>query len=192
MRSKYIENSELDVIESALKADEFLPLAVSLETGLRVGDVVKLRHSDVRDGYIYFIAEKTKKAGRAKISRALANELRKANGSEWCFPGRSPGKHLTRQAVWQRVKRACAVVGIDSNGISPHTMRKVFAVETAKTAGAEVAKRALQHSDLRTTDLYILSDWTTGKNAQLPLTRADLPKIVEEIYRILKMNVDKI
>lgn len=192
MKSKYIEDSELDVLQSALTKNEFLPFAVSLETGLRVGDVVKLRHEDIRGGYLYFVAQKTKKAGRSKISRALARELRSANGSEWCFPGKDPKKHLTRQAVWQRIKRACATVGLDADGISPHTMRKVFAVECAKTEGAEFARRALQHSDLQTTDLYILSDWTTGKNALEPLRRCDIPKIVEEMYRILKMNVDKI
>lgn len=192
MKSKYIDENELDVLQSALTDKEFLPLAVSLETGLRVGDVVKLRHRDIRGGYLYFVAQKTKKAGRAKISRALAHELRKSNGSEWCFPGRDPQEHLTRQAVWYRIKRACASVGIDPEGISPHAMRKVFAVECAKNEGAEVAKRALQHNDLQTTELYILSDWTTGKNAKEPLRRCDIPRIVEEIYRILKMNVDKI
>ena len=192
MKSKYIDDNELDVIQSALTKNEFLPLSVSLETGLRVGDVVKLQHKDIRGGYLYFTAEKTKKAGRAKISRFLAQELRKPNSSDWCFPGRDPRKHLTRQAVWQRIKRACATVGLDADGISPHTMRKVFAVECAKTEGAEAAKRALQHSDLQTTNLYILSDWTTGENAEKPLKRCDIPRIVEEIYRILKMNVDKI
>lgn len=191
MKSKFIDETELDVLQSALTEKEFLPLTVSLETGLRVGDVVKLRHEDIKGGYLYFIAEKTQKPGRAKISRALALELRKPNGSEWCFPGRDPRKHLTRQAVWSRVKRACAAVGIQADGISPHTMRKVFAVECAKNEGAEAAKRALQHSDLQTTELYILSDWTTGKNANEPLRRCDIPKIVEEIYRILQMNVDK-
>ena len=192
MKSKYIDENELDLLQSVLSKREFLPLAVSLETGLRVGDVVKLRHEDIKGGYLYFVAEKTKKAGRAKISRDLAHELRVPNGSEWCFPGRDPRKHLTRQAVWSRTKRACASVGIDPDGISPHAMRKVFAVECAKNEGAEAAKRALQHSDLQTTDLYILSDWTTGKNAQEPLRRCDIPRIVEEIYRILKMNVDKL
>ena len=192
MKSKYIEENELDLLQSALSEEEFLPLAVSLETGLRIGDVVKLKHSDIKGGYLYFIAEKTGKAGRAKISRALAIELRKPNGSNWCFPGRDPRNHLTRQAVWHRVKRACAARGLEADGISPHAMRKVFAVECAKNEGAEAAKRALQHTDLQTTDLYILSDWTTGKKAQEPLRRCDIPRIVEEIYRILKMNVDKL
>lgn len=192
MKSKYIDENELDLLQSVLSKREFLPLAVSLETGLRVGDVVKLRHEDIKGGYLYFVAEKTKKPGRAKISRDLAHELRAPNGSEWCFPGRDPRKHLTRQAVWSRTKRACAIVGLEADGISPHAMRKVFAVECAKNEGAEVARRALQHSDLQTTDLYILSDWTTGKNAQEPLRRCDIPRIVEEMYRILKMNVDKL
>lgn len=192
MKSRYIDEAELEVLHDLIGSAEFLPLAVSLETGLRVGDVVKLKHSDIRGGYLYFIAQKTGKPGKARISRSLARELTKPNNSEWCFCGRDRAKPLTRQAVWQRVKRACEKAGIDPAGISPHSMRKVFAVELCKNEGAEAARKALQHSDLRTTELYILSDWLTGENAEKPLRRKDIALLVEEIFRILQMNVDKL
>lgn len=192
MKSKFLDEIELDFLRAYMSPSDFLPLSVSLETGLRIGDVLRLKHSDIKNGHIYFTAQKTGKLGRASISKLLGVQLRKSNGSVYCFPGRDPRKPLSRQAVWQRVKRACAKAGIDPSGISPHSMRKVFAVDVFKADGAERAREALQHSDLRTTELYILSDWTTGKNADLPLTRKDITRIVEEIFSILKMNVDKL
>ena len=192
MKSRYIDENELQAIQGRMGETAFLPFAVSLETGLRIGDVLKLRHDDVKGGYIYFTAEKTKKAGKAKISRITARRLVADNGSAFCFPGRDKRKHLTRQAAWQRLKRTCAKYGIDAAGISPHSMRKVFGVEVYKNEGAEAARQALQHNDLRTTEIYILSDWLTGDNANKPLVRADLARIVEEIFLILKMNVDKL
>ena len=192
MKSKFLDEIELDFLKSFMTDREFLPLLVSLETGLRVGDVVKMKHSDIKNGYVYYKAEKTGKIGKARISKILAVQLRKPNGSDFCFPGRDPRKPLTRQAVWHRVKKACELAGIDAAGISPHSMRKVFAVDLFKNEGAEAARKALQHSDLTTTELYILSDWTTGKNADLPLTRKDITRIVEEIFSILRMNVDKL
>lgn len=192
MKSRYIDDIDLEFIRSAMTESEFLPFLVALETGLRIGDVLGLKHTDIRKGNVYFTAQKTGKRGVAKISKGLELALKKANGSVYCFPGRDKRKPLTRQAAWARIKKACERCGLDSEGVSPHSLRKVFAVDTFKTEGAEQARRALQHSDLRTTELYILSDWTTGKNADKPLTRKDISKIVEEIFEMLKMNVDKI
>lgn len=191
MKSRYIDDNELEALQGHLSEADFLPFAVSLETGLRIGDVLKLKHSDVRGGYVYYIAKKTGKAGRAKISRGLQRRLHVPNGSEWIFPGRDGQTCLTRQAAWARLKRACKRAGVDPSGISPHAMRKVFAVETMRAEGAEAARRALQHNDMRTTELYILADWLTGENAEKPLCRKDIARIVEEIFKILQMNVDK-
>lgn len=192
MKAKYIEDAELEALQGCMSEAEFLPFLVSLETGLRIGDVLKLKPSDVRGGYVYYVAEKTGKAGRAKISRGLQRRLHVPNGSEWIFPGRNGTKPLTRQAAWYRLKRACERVGVNPEGISPHAMRKCFAVETMRAEGAEAARRALQHNDMRTTELYILADWLTGDNAEKPLVRKDIAKIVEEIFKILQMNVDKL
>ena len=192
MKSRYIEDIDLDFLRSVMTERDFLPFLVSLETGLRIGDVLKLKHSDIRKGSIYFTAQKTGKRGVAKISKGLELSLKKANNSEYCFPGRDKKKPLTRQAVWYRIKKACERCGVDPEGVSPHSLRKVFAVDTFKCEGAEQARRALQHSDLKTTELYILSDWTTGKNADKPLMRKDITKICEEIFEMLKMNIDKV
>ena len=192
MRAKFIDEGELDALAAAMSPTDFLPFAVALETGLRIGDVLKIRHSDVKGRYVHFVAQKTGKAGRAQISAFTARKLRKANGSVWAFPGRDPKKPLTRQAAWARIKRACERSGVSALGVSPHSLRKVFAVELAREHGAEAARQALQHTNLHTTELYVLSDWLTGDNADKPLCRKDITVIVEQIFDLLKLNIDKL
>lgn len=192
MKSKYIEQGELDFLRGYMSRKQFLPYEVSLQTGLRIGDVLKIKHGDVRGCYVYFVAQKTGKPGRAKITPALARALREPNGSEYCFAGRDRRKPLTRQTAWKRLKKACERAGIESAGISPHAMRKVFAVEICRTDGAEAARKALQHDDRSTTQIYVLADWLTGENAKKPLLRGDICEIVEEILRLLKISVDKL
>ena len=153
--------------------EAFLPLLLSLETGLRVGDVVALRVSAVKPDGVHYTAQKTRKRGVAPISAELRKRLNKKG--KWLFP--SPykhGAHITRQAVWYRIKTAGKKAGIDLDGLSPHTMRKVFAVELYREKGFQAVQKALQHSNSATTEIYSFSDWNTGKNADLPLKRRDL------------------
>ena len=65
-------------------------------------------------------------------------------------------------------------------------MRKVFAVELFKRAGMKATQEALQHDKASTTEIYALSDFSTGDNAALPLTRGDIPLIIEMVVAALK------
>lgn len=161
-----------------MSSEEFLPLWLSLETGLRIGDVVELRNSALRSDGVHYKAKKTGKRGVAPVSAALRKRLK--TRSAWLFP--SPykvGQHLTRQAVWSRIKRAGHRAGLDLDGLSPHSMRKVFAVELYRERGFEAVKAALQHTYSSTTEIYSFADWNTGENADLPLKRRDLQLVVK-------------
>ena len=186
MRAEYIDPAVVCAMKARLNAREWLPFAVALETGLRVGDVVKIRVEDLTADGVRYVSQKTGAAGFAPLSRATVNALRDGAKWGWCFP--SPYKcecHLTRQAVWARVKRAARRAGVDPKGKSPHSARKNFAVGVANTEGLAVAAAKLQHKRLDVTELYALSDWTTGANADLPLLRRDLQKIVEKLVGML-------
>lgn len=185
MKARFITDDEIDFLRHKM-GKNFLPFEVALQTGLRIGDVLKLRHQDISGNKIYFVSQKTGKAGVAVVKAALARRLREPNGSEWCFPGRDVRKPLTRQAAWARIKRVCEDENMASDGISPHSTRKAFAVRTLRAGGIEAVKKALQHSDLRTTEIYALSDWLTGENAELPLKRKDISFLIDEILRVLK------
>jgi integrase len=185
VKSKYIDQEDVKKLREAMSAEEWLPLWISLETGLRVGDVVKLKPKDVQEDGLHYTAEKTGKKGTAAISQALRKELIKRKG-KYIFPSfRDSGKHLTRQAVWVRVKRAGKRAGIELEGVSPHAMRKAFAVELYRKKGFQAVQKALQHNNSATTEIYSFADWDTGKNANLPLQRRDLKLIVRMVLEAL-------
>jgi integrase len=189
MRSKYIETPDVDRLKACLTPAEWLPLWLSLETGLRIGDVVALRVSNVKPDGIHFKAQKTGKVGVAKISDRLRRELPKRG--KWLFPSPSKrGKHLTRQAAWARVKAAGRRAGLDLEGLSPHTMRKVFAVELYRQKGFVEVQKALQHNNSATTEIYSFADWNTGENADLPLKRRDLQLVVRMCLEALGVGND--
>ncbi len=184
MRSKFIDEPELKKLRTAMLDKAFLPLWVSLETGLRVGDVVTLKVTSVKADGIHYRAQKTKKQGVAKISAELRRHLPRVG--KWLFP--SPyksGEHITRQCVWARIKAAAKRAGIDTKGISPHSMRKVFAVELYRAHGFAAVKEALQHTHAATTEIYSFADWNTGENANLPLTRRDLRLVVQMVLEAI-------
>lgn len=162
----------------------WLPLGVSLETGLRVGDVVRLRRESLKSDGIHFRAQKTRKVGVAKISAELRRQL--PTRGKWLFP--SPyraGEHITRQCVWARIKTAAKRANIDPQGVSPHSLRKVFAVELYREKGFRAVQEALQHSNAATTEVYSFADWSTGESANLPLTRRDLQLVVHMVLEAL-------
>jgi integrase len=176
---------ELEKLRSVLAAEAWLPLWVSLETGLRIGDVVKLRKTNLKEDGLHYKAQKTGKNGVAKISRELRIELNSRRG-KWLFP--SPykaGKHITRQCAWERIKRACELADINPAGISPHTMRKIFAVELYREKGFRAVQEALQHNSAATTEIYSFADWATGDNAELPLKRKDMQLLVKMVIEAL-------
>ena len=177
MKSRFLDQSELTKLREIMSTEEFLPLWLSLETGLRVGDVVSLKRSALKRDGVHYVAQKTGKRGVAQISSNLRSKL--GGGSGYLFP--SPykvGQHLTRQAVWQRIKRAGHRAGVNLDGLSPHSMRKIFAVELYRAHGFEAVRAALQHKYSSTSEIYAFADWDTGENAELPLKRKDLKLVV--------------
>lgn len=193
MRSKYISDAYVKLLEGQLKREEWLPLEVARQTGLRIGDVVALRRADLEGNTIHYVAQKTSKAGSAEISAELSAELRsrRSRRSKWLFPSpKNPREHLTRQACWARVKRACERLGVPPDGVSPHSMRKAYAVELYKREGLQAASRALQHDRAATTELYVMSDYLSPDNENRPILRKDFDTLVRFIYQAIKMALD--
>lgn len=185
MKSKYLDKSELGKLRAMLAEEAWLPFWVSLETGLRIGDVIKLKKANLKEDGLHYKAQKTGKNGIAKISKALRQELSKRRG-KWLFP--SPYKrdaHITRQCAWARIKAACKRAGLPDEGISPHSLRKVFAVELYREKGFKAVQEALQHNSAATTEIYSFADWSTGENAEKPLQRKDLQLIVQMVIEAL-------
>lgn len=188
MRSEYITKADKEKIGNRMGHEDWLIYRVMLETGLRVGDAVSLKRGNIvrrgEDWYIRKKAEKTGKVGEWKISPSLGKELHTRKG--WLFPGRNPNQHITRQAVWKRLKVACEKAGVDAEGKSPHSMRKVFAVEKAHEEGFRAAQQALQHEKDGVTRLYVYADKMLGAGADEPVRWRDIDVLIDHIIARLK------
>lgn len=183
MRSKFINKEIVSKLRRVLGSEAWLPFQVSLETGLRIGDVLRLRSSDLsltRGRYLLrYVAMKTGKEGTAFLSPSTGKRLACRDG--FLFPGRGKSGHLTRQAAWMRVKRACEAVGVDSDGISPHSLRKCFAVALRRKEGIEAVQEALQHSSDAVTRVYAYADTVMNSASDEPIRWCDLELICDYI-----------
>ena len=156
MTTEYLLRRELEHVLAALTPSNRLVCRVCLQTGLRVGDVVSLKTRDLK-GQFWIVEAKTRKRRRVNLPRELLDQIRDQAGEVWAFPGRKPGQHRTRQAVWADVKRAAKAFRIRQN-VAPHSFRKVYAVELLRRCGdVKRVQRALNHSDCATTMVYVMA-----------------------------------
>lgn len=196
MRTIFLDEEQVSAIAENLPSSSWLPLWIAAETGLRIGDVVSLRRDQIEHLTIRYTAQKTGKDGEAQISAklaaALSDYVASCKRSRWLFPSpKDRKKHLTRQACWYRVKKACKGAGIDPEGVAPHSFRKHFAVELYRESGFKAVQNALQHDRATTTEIYALSDFSTGKNAEKPLLRKDLQMIINKCAEAVLLSFDK-
>lgn len=165
MKADYIEPQALEVLLSTMREENALAVRVSLETGLRIGDVLSLRRDAVEKSEHFSVIEA--KTGKPKDIRLTARTrsaiLALSDGSEWAFPSpQKLGQPRRRQTIWRDIKRAAAFCGVRLN-ITPHTARKVYAVGKFKREGLESTKNALNHDNITTTLLYAFSKELTAR-----------------------------
>ena len=82
MQSKYLEGSELAALRKAA-GNEWLPLQVALTTGMRIGDVLKIRPRDLTGQGVIYTAEKTGKQGFAPLPPEMLTALQKNARYGW-------------------------------------------------------------------------------------------------------------
>lgn len=157
-KTEYIGRKEMDYVLRFLTYENELVMRVCIHTGLRVGDVVRLRAPVRRQFWIQ--EQKTQKRRRVNLTQDLVDALnRNAGRSVWCFPGRVDiSKHRTRQAVWADVRRASKALRLPQN-VGTHTARKMYAVDKlADTGDLKAVQRILNHDDAAVTAIYALAD----------------------------------
>lgn len=148
---------EVENVLFLLTPENRLVLRVLLHTGLRIGDVLRLRPEQLKPRF-WVTEQKTGKRRQVGLPEPLLSDLRAAAGEVWVFPGRDPEKHRTRQAVWKDVKRAADACRLRQN-VGPHSARKVYAVELLRRYGdIERVRRALNHDSEVVTLIYAMAD----------------------------------
>lgn len=167
MRSDWVDPALLDHILAALTPENELAMRVSLATGLRIDDVLHIKAAQVERGPRFTVTErKTHKTRRVYIPELLREQMLRQAGRYYVWPGRlDETRPRSRQAVWKDLKRAAVAFRVaDCLNVSPHTARKVYAVEAfAKYGRADRVRDLLNHGDETTTALYLISEAVTAR-----------------------------
>jgi site-specific recombinase XerD len=113
--------------------------------------------------------------------RGVALEAHGLGGSCWLFPSEEGGR-LTSRAVQKAFLRYGRAAGIQGVRCSPHTLRHTYAVFLWRQChDLETVRRALRHSDVRTTQRYLESlgvdDVAEYVRDLSPLESMDLPPL---------------
>ncbi|MGH9514202.1 MAG: tyrosine-type recombinase/integrase [Terriglobales bacterium] len=133
-------------------------------TGCRVGEVAQARTADLNlDARTILVFGKGSKERIVPLGRRAASALGdylkylrwrlvEKGASPWLFVGGGKGTPLTRQRVWQIVKRRAA--GLNLN-MSPHTLRHTCATHMLENgADLRTVQTILGHALVETTELY--------------------------------------
>lgn len=159
MTTKYLLDTQLEMILASLQPENRLVCRVMLYSGLRVGDVLALRISQLSRCF-WITEQKTGKRRKVGLSDQLIADIKfRAGGSDWAFPSpKDPTKPRTRQAVWRDIDRAAKAFRL-KGAYGTHSMRKSFAVDLMRKYGdIEKVQRALNHSNPTVTILYAMAD----------------------------------
>ena len=140
-------------------------LEVLYATGLRVSELVNLRHGQVNinQGVIRILGKGNRErliplgeeAMRwlTEFASGARSEILLERQTDYLFPTRR-GDRMTRQAFWHIIKRYARKSNI-SKELSPHTLRHAFATHLLNHgADLRVVQMLLGHSDLSTTQIY--------------------------------------
>lgn len=159
MRSEWRPKGEIEHILAALKPENRLACEISLFTGLRINDVLSLKTEKVSKQRFTIREQKTGKTRTIRLPNDLFGRAMACAGQFYVFEHRLNGrKHRTRQAVYKDLKRAAALFGVKEQ-ISPHSLRKVFAVEEYLDCGDLVrVQKLLNHTSEAVTMLYAMAN----------------------------------
>lgn len=158
MRSEWKPKGEVVHILAALQPENRLACEISLATGLRIGDVLGLKTEQVRRQRFTVREEKTGKTRTVRLSKDLLQRCLSCAGQHYVFEHRYDGRrHRTRQAVYKDLKRVAKVFGVKEQ-FSPHSLRKVFAVEEYLDCGDLLrVQKLLNHTSEAVTMLYAMA-----------------------------------
>ena len=136
-------------------------------TGIRVSELINLKlknlHEDLKLVKVLGKGSKERLIPISEVALSWIKRyekkvrdpllLQKNKSSEFIFLN-NRGEALTRQAVWQIIKRYCKMAGIEKD-VTPHTLRHTFATHLLENgADLRVVQEILGHSDISTTQIY--------------------------------------
>ena len=132
--------------------------AVSVESGMRISDVLKLKCGDVKKNPLTVYETKSKRKRTFELSEKTFWELEwqasTGRASDYVFQSeRDPKKHVHRSTVHRQIKKALTALEFDA---SCHSARKLYARNIYDATNSVYAvQEALHHQKLSTTLRYL-------------------------------------
>lgn len=132
---------------------------IGISTGLRIGDIVKLKVSDVKGKSSFKIREgKTKKERTVHLNAIMADIADYTEGlfsnDAYLFASRKGDSHITTTQAYRVLIGAAYMLG--RTDVGTHTMRKTFGYHYYKrTHDILTLMNIFNHSDQSTTKRYI-------------------------------------
>lgn len=160
MRSEWLPRGEFEHILATLSSENRLACEISLITGLRINDVLALTPDKVRKQRFTVREEKTGKTKLVRLPKEIVSRCLACAGQHYVFEHRLNGrKHRTRQAVYKDLRKCADFLKLKKN-ITPHTARKVYAVEEFEKSGGNLkkVKKLLNHSNEAVTIIYAMAN----------------------------------
>ncbi|WP_233531791.1 site-specific tyrosine recombinase/integron integrase [Paenibacillus alkalitolerans] len=171
----------LDAVEN-IKHKALLTIVYS--AGLRVGEVVRLRISDIdADRKMIHIRQAKGKKDRYTLLSSVALEtlrayVRSFRPSTWLFPGGEGTGHLTERTVQKVFEQARRKAGI-IKPCSVHTLRHSFATHLLESGtDLRYIQELLGHASSKTTERYT------------HVSKKDVGRIMSPLDRLLKERGD--
>lgn len=107
---------------------DYIMFLIGINTGLRVGDLLKLKVKDLkRKKRLLMLEGKTNKPRTIQLDN-IYDEIQgyiKTVDSEWLFPSRKGDKAISNIQAYRQLNKAAEMADI-SEGIGTHSMRKTF------------------------------------------------------------------
>jgi Site-specific recombinase XerD len=148
-----------DAFIECLNQRDRLIWSIGKDTGLRIGDILRLKRHEARKGTFTIIEHKTGKKKRCRLSEGTIRLFslyvisNPARGRQFIFINHRTGKPFTRQAIWYNFHKAGERVRLNRTGT--HSMRKTYAQLMMASSDIEHTRKALNHKSSSITAVYL-------------------------------------
>lgn len=150
----------LSILDSIRNPKHRAIISLIYSSGLRVGEVVRVRVEDIdADRQLVHIRQAKGRKDRYTVLSNVAWDIISKyidlyRPEEWLFPGTQPGDHLTERSVQSIFEKACEKVGIKKS-VSVHSLRHSFATHLLENGiDLRYIQELLGHASLKTTEVY--------------------------------------
>ncbi|WP_245608689.1 tyrosine-type recombinase/integrase [Saccharibacillus sacchari] len=152
-------------------------LIVTYTSGLRVGEVVRLRPEDCdRERNVVKVRQGKGRKDRQTLLSETANAvldqyIQQEKPDGWLFPGQKEGRHLTERSAQKVFEKALIQAGIQKE-VSIHSLRHSFATHLLENGiDLRYIQELLGHQSVRTTERYTHVSRRDIGRIQSPLDR---------------------